>query len=204
MSSPVSKRSGEKSSGGSGSSKDGKTSNGQSTSEPQPQTLNIYVAILEPLLGDYYEWAFALNNQETQQWHLFQVIQDRLYGPFRTQYSQIDPRTLQRCIQPLMPLGEMDQGWLWTLTSDIAQIRVTNLAVEWNSQDYVIIIWDIVGRHSMVAEEIYRTNRQCLFGIYRQNLGGAEEQFLSAEEELDELRIRFEAEEFTYDWDEYQ
>lgn len=170
----------------------------QSTSQPTPQILKIYAAIYEPSMGNYYHWAFALNNPVAEQWHLFQVIQDEEGGPFRPEYLHIDPETIERCLLPLIPLGEMDQGWLQTLINGITQISVPGLAAEWNCQDYVMEIWGIARQHNMVSGDVYETSYRRLFGIYGQDFGGREEQV--AEEEEDERRIK--SEEFVYDSDE--
>ncbi|KAK4034958.1 hypothetical protein C8A01DRAFT_48787 [Parachaetomium inaequale] len=153
--------------------------------ERKPAYLNVYCAVYAPHFGNYYHWAFAISNPPADEWHLFEVAQDRADGPFRPEYRRVNPTNSDRCQLPLTLLGQMHSGWLSTLVEHISVSQVPGEAQSWNRQDYVMEIWEIMQQTGMV------------------NFGGeVEDQVLGDDEELEdgeEGEQRILSKEFVYD-----
>lgn len=96
-----------------------------------------------PYFGNYYHWALALNKDGTDNWHIFQVVQETEGGPFSTSYLLTNPTRSARCLTPLTYLGKMHGDWWNTFNETIRLIQVPGEADSWNCQDYVIDVWDL-------------------------------------------------------------
>lgn len=65
------------------------------------QVVDLYCALYPPQFGNYYHWAFAMNQNAKKRWRIFQVVQEEVDGPFIRNQRQVDPRSSSTCLQPL-------------------------------------------------------------------------------------------------------
>ncbi|RKU46413.1 hypothetical protein DL546_005731 [Coniochaeta pulveracea] len=110
-------------------SKSGSTSSGSQLSEEPIENFDLYCAIYVPRAGNYYHWAFVVNDQTIQMpWHIFQVTQDE-HDNYHPSYLQVDPMASDRCMLPLPHLGKMHPAWFETLAARIGAIQVPGEAM---------------------------------------------------------------------------
>lgn len=183
-------------------SKSGATSSGSKPSQESIAYLELYGAVYEPRSGNYYHWAFVIKDPATRPpWHIFEVIQDE-YDNYHPNYLQRDPTSTRRCHEPITYLGKMHPNWLETIVGRVQGIRVPGEVAQWNCQDYVMEIWDIVGECGMVEQETYEQGRLKMLPYYGQDFGGqgeVEEAYEEEEEEGKSLHVL--SDEFVYDSD---
>lgn len=197
---PGSRSSGSRTAKSSGAKPSGSKSSGSKSKSSETTVLQLYCALYVPQFGNYYHWAFAINDETAQTWRVFEVVQDE-NDNFRPNSLRGNPLRSDRCLQPLTWLGAIYANWLDVLESRIRDIRVPGEALSWNCQDYVMEIWDIVGEHEMVDRQTYEHGRQNMMPYYGQDYGGQEEE-LEEMEELEEADApRVLSEEFIYDSD---
>ncbi|GAB0133705.1 hypothetical protein EsDP_00002104 [Epichloe bromicola] len=80
------------------------------------QVVDLYCALYPPQFGNYYHWAFAMNQNAKKRWRIFQVVQEEENGPFKRNQRQVDPRSSSTCLQPLSFLGQMHTDyWDWLI-----------------------------------------------------------------------------------------
>jgi len=111
----------EKSKGKSSKKSDKKSD--KKAQERSGANLQLYCAIYTPHFGNFYHWAFAVFDPASEQWHVFEVVQDVGNGPFRPEHRPVNPQNSIRCRRPLTLLGHMDPGWWDILVQQIGQSR---------------------------------------------------------------------------------
>src|SRR4051812_49191619 len=76
----------------------------------EASTLQLYCAMYTPRTGNYYHWAFAVYDNPTETWRVFEVVQDE-DDNFHPHTLRRNPLTSERCLRPLTWLGVMHAGW---------------------------------------------------------------------------------------------
>jgi hypothetical protein len=138
--------------------------------------LQLYCASYSPYFGNFYHWAFSVFDPASEQWHVFEVIQDVENGPFRPEHRPVNPQKSIRCRRPLTLLGHMDPGWWDILVQQIGTISVPGEAESWNCQDYVIEIWEVMMESGMVDHQTWYNGKETMMAFYGQDFGGGDEE----------------------------
>ncbi|KAF5020566.1 hypothetical protein F66182_7398 [Fusarium sp. NRRL 66182] len=170
--------------------------------------VDVYCAIYNPHLGNYYHWALAINHQTTRGWLLFEVIQDVHDGPFEAVMRETNPASSASCHQPLLLIGQIDAEWTNTLVTAIGEIQVPGEGLSWNCQDYVLEIWRVMLNYGMITHHTWQDGHNAMLPYYGQDFG---EQNQDQEDERDEEYEdsseehdgEFPSAEFVYDSDSY-
>lgn len=192
----------------SGKSDKSRKSDKHSKKSNRDSLLDLWCAIYNPHMGNYYHWAFVVSNpaekKESERWHIFEVTQERGEGPFTPQYRRKNPLSSTRCHRPLVTLGQMHSGWWNPMLEAIRQIPVGE-PVFWNCQDYVLEIWETLAEHGMISHETWEEGKNLMIPYYGQDFGerGANEgySFEDQDEDPGEGSSRVLSDEYVYDSD---
>ncbi len=195
----MSTRSGQHSSGKSGR-KSGKGSSKESGKDsqhnpgPQEQQLCLYIAIYDPSEGHYYHQAITIFDETTGEWHTYEVIRSYAGRPFTAHYLVVDPRSSNRCRQPLIYLTTQCSASL-----DIIIEVITGVLVEadlnQDCQNYILDIINALRRDNFVSEAEYQAAWAQAYPFY----GYIQQDFGAQQPAADDQRIL--SEEYVYDSD---
>ncbi|KAM0539969.1 hypothetical protein ACHAO7_011648 [Fusarium culmorum] len=144
------------------SNKHGSTS--RSHRDETDQVMDLYCAVYQPRVGNYYHWAFAMHRPDLG-WAIFEVVQDVDDGPFRTAIRDVNPSSSARCL-PLVPLARIYSSYAQNLASQIREIPVEGRPALWNCQEYVLEIWDLVWQLGAIDQNTYEVARQNLMPYF--------------------------------------
>lgn len=177
-----------------------RSSKGKPAKQTDPE-IDVSVAVYWPRWGNYYHWAFVLQNSYTAEWDVYEAAQDEEDGPYYPNHLSVNPTNSRRCLLPLVPLVSLDLIHKPTIDGIISEMRVPGQAAAWNCQDYVMDIWEVMYMFEMVSLEEYEYARERLMQFYGQDFGGMSP--ASIEEEEEEAREsepgRVLSDEFVYD-----
>ncbi|KAG6262109.1 hypothetical protein E4U49_003361 [Claviceps purpurea] len=176
------------------------------------QAVDLYCTIYPPQFGNYYHWAFAMNQGAKKRWETFQVVQEEEDGPYIRNRCQVDPRNSSTCPQPvrLIFLGQMHaKSWDWLIEA-IQDIPVPGEAASWNCQDYVLEMWALLLEAGEIDDATWSYSHNLMLPYYGPDFGGQEEHHLDEyeEEEAEEQdgedggERKVLSEEFVYDSDD--
>jgi len=114
-------------------------SEGKSLPQSQAsQEVELYCALYKPQFENYYHWASAMYDPKTEQWRIFQVVQDEVDGPFIRNTRHVNPAFSSSCLEPLLSLDRcqlpprtgllaQSQRWLFRARLGPGTARITSL-----------------------------------------------------------------------------
>lgn len=142
----------------------------------QPK-INLYAAVYNSpdgvynsLDGDDFQWAFVCHEPESEQWRVYELVEDA-DGYKRTEQHATNLNRSDRC-RSLIPLGivKTDRD---TLSKTILGVDVASRVSSFTSRFYISETWDSLYKERLVTKIEYRTGAYHLMD-YLEKYGGEE------------------------------
>jgi hypothetical protein len=181
--------------GSSGKGSSGKGSSGKESKYKAEQRLHLYIAVYQPSEGHYYHWAITIFDEATGRWHTYEATRSYANGPFTLHYLAVDPRSSNRCRQPLTYLATRYSSALDTIIGVIRGVSVQT-DPNWNCQNYVLDIINTLKTENFVTDAEYQAAWALAYPFY----GYIEQEFGAPQPAANDQRVL--SEEYVHDSDE--